>query len=480
MLSVVDLFAGCGGMSLGLELAGFTPVLAAELNDSARATYMLNRADRELAVFGDVRVLARKPPATIAGLAGLPNGTQPTLVAGGPPCQGFSSIGHRRTNKDVERHEIVSNHLYRDMVRVIHKLEPHAFLFENVQGILWARWSRGDKETVWDHVRRYFLRALRDRYVIAYQVVRCYDYGVVQNRPRVLMVGLRRDHWEALCSPYSAGQVNEATAAGRGMGVQVGLLPPPISWERHLPDLQELLGDLVDDHWSSVDPATGRAACRNYPFRARGDWQVALRARHSTKEASVRKGAPLEEQEYSRHSPEVQRRFELIRTGKEIPVRMRTKKFAQRVLPATWENGPPRITVASLPDDYVHWAHPRSLTVREWARMQGFPDWYMFAGPRSTGGHRRAGDVRSGDSVREAPKYTQIGNAVPVPLAAAVGWHLRSLLGVPANRQPIRMERTILARLLKSQAAKRLPIRAPFAQRGERKSLVQTAFDFAP
>ena len=89
----------------------------------------------------------------------------------------------------------------------------------------------------------------------------------------------------------------------------------------------------------------------------------------------------------------------------------------------------PTITATSLPDDYVHYSLPRVPTVREWARLQTFPDWYQFSGKRTTGGRRRAGDPSAGDWARDLPKYTQIGNAVPVALAHAVGNHLREIIG---------------------------------------------------
>ena len=84
--------------------------------------------------------------------------------------------------------------------------------------------------------------------------------------------------------------------------------------------------------------------------------------------------------------------------------------------------------MTSLPDDYVHPTQPRILTVREWARLQGFPDWYRFHGKRTTGGVRRAGNPREGIFEREVPKYTQIGNAVPVNLAYEIGKHFKSIL----------------------------------------------------
>ena len=107
----------------------------------------------------------------------------------------------------------------------------------------------------------------------------------------------------------------------------------------------------------------------------------------------------------------------------------RSKKFAQRWVRPEWGPSGPSITATSLPDDYVHFSQPRTFTVREWARFQTFPDWYQFAGKRTTGGRRRAGDPDAGDWSREVPKYTQIGNAVPVGLARAVGLHLQKLIG---------------------------------------------------
>ena len=462
-LTIVDLFAGSGGLSLGLELVGFEPLLVAELNKSARETYCRNRPDlpRER-VHDDVRELSKLTVADLRSRLGLGKGEYPTVLAGGPPCQGFSGIGHRRTNSDVEKHQIVSNHLYKDMVTLIDKIEPDVFVFENVRGLLAAKWRRGRPAKVWDSVRRYFLRKLRDRYAIAFDVVRGYDYAVPQNRPRVLMVGIHRRRWRSLGeflgganSEALALDLSSATERNEQSAINAGLLPPPLDWRTCVPNLKDLLGDLVDGKWENRLSADGRRACTEYPRAARGSWQKAMRARSTTERKSLRAGAPLTEQEYSRHSRTVMRRFEAAQQSHDrLPPRgMRTKKFAQRALPAKWNGKPPHFTVASLPDDFAHFKSHRSLTVREWARLQGFPDWYEFAGPRTTGGHRRAGDVRKGDSVREAPKYTQIGNAVPVQLAAAIGWHIRAILGVSPDECHGPLWDTRLSRLQRSQLA---------------------------
>jgi len=441
-LTVVDLFAGCGGLSLGLELVGFEPILAAELSPSARKSYLANRKWLDTQrVVSDVRGLAHMDARSLRKMAGLQSGGHPTIVSGGPPCQGFSGIGHRRTNRDVEKVEIASNHLYRDMAKVISMLEPDLFLFENVRGLLSARWHRDKPNKVWDSVRMHFLRKLGDRYAIAFEVVHGYQFGVPQNRPRVLMVGIHRRHWRRLgLSAAKVSELHHALKIGQARGIECGLVPHPYTWEGFVPHPDELLDDLIDPEWDTRTSLNGKRVCPEYPAPATTDWQRAMRH------------VVLDDHQFSKHSSEVVARFKAAQSqeDRQAPKDLRTKKFAQRALPARWP-ATPHITVASLPDDFIHYRSPRSLTVREWARLQGFPDWYKFEGPRTTGGHRRAGDVRRGDSVRETPKYTQIGNAVPVPLGAALGWHIRKLMGIAETGSRGRLWNTPLSKLLRNK-----------------------------
>ena len=146
----IDLFAGCGGMSLGLENAGFEPVYVNELNPDALETYMMNRRD----YYPDLEHFKSNNIKELVGNKG--NGleilkqqfkkyeidpNQVDLIVGGPPCQGYSGIGHRRLHS-VEKLDIPANKLYKDMARVIEFFQPRIFLFENVKGLLSARWRK--------------------------------------------------------------------------------------------------------------------------------------------------------------------------------------------------------------------------------------------------------------------------------------------------------------------------------------------------
>ena len=162
--TLIDLFAGCGGLSLGLEFAGFEPVFVNELNRDAMESYLLNRgylahdlrnARRHCFDIKEV-TKTKKRSEELASFLRAEHG-EIDLVAGGPPCQGYSVIGHRRTFTDLTKSDIPSNHLYRHMARFIEAVQPRAFVFENVRGLLSARWSPdGDKGEIWKDVQKAF------------------------------------------------------------------------------------------------------------------------------------------------------------------------------------------------------------------------------------------------------------------------------------------------------------------------------------
>jgi DNA (cytosine-5)-methyltransferase 1 len=410
----VDLFAGCGGLSLGLEHSGFDPIFVNELNPSAMETYLLNRDFsypnlREKYHLADIKKLIESDGWLLQKLIkdfkldyslNIENGDLDLLV-GGPPCQGFSGLGYRRSYS-VNKKQLPSNHLYQDMAFVIATLRPKIFLFENVKGLLTARWSPdGIKGEIWDDVKGTFNSI--PGYRVHPQLIYAKHYGVSQNRPRVLIVGIRSDLNFTEDSSMFAN----------------GFLPEPT--ERYL-NIDDLLGDLVDARY------VNGGATEIYPKSPKNDYQRWFRTNPMSGEVAA-KGSPVTEHKYSRHRLDIIEKFSYMQANKgTIHSSMKTKKFSQRLLPSKWGPNGPAITATSMPDDYVHFSQPRTLTVREWARLQTFPDWYQFSGIRTTGGIRRAGNPREGIFDREVPKYTQIGNAVPVILAAALGKHFKKIL----------------------------------------------------
>ena len=421
-LTFVDLFAGCGGLSLGLEESGFKPVFVNELNEDALATYQVNRLEKfpylsEKPFFcNDIKDLVLNSDKLNELKLALKNfhdvdvleGTASSLdlLVGGPPCQGYSGIGHRRSYS-VDKKQLISNHLYQDMAFVINELNPKMFLFENVRGILNSRWTqKGTKGEIWHDVQATFNSL--SNYSIRHKLIFAKDYGVPQNRPRVLLVGIRNDlkfKFKDNDSDFIAG----------------GLLPNPADYSVSPPHLEDLLSDLIDPNYSNGSESTV------YPADPMNEIQSKFRMGLDGKLS--KKGDLLTEQQYSKHTLRVKEKFRyMIKNNGNIPPQFKTKKFSQKVLKSTWGDTGPNITATSLADDYVHWLQPRTLTVREWARLQTFPDWYQFKGKRTTGGIRRAGNPRESIHFREVPKYTQIGNAVPVQLATILGDHFKNIL----------------------------------------------------
>ena len=405
----IDLFAGCGGLSLGLEQAGFNPVYVNELNNDALSTYLENRPEYKylkLKKFhsNDIRELT-KNNSTLSKLSknlksefNISKG-ELSLVVGGPPCQGYSGIGHRRNYK-VDKEKIPSNYLYKEMYKVIEHFNPKAFIFENVRGLLSARWTKdGEKGEIFKDVLKQFSKLKNYNY--HYSLVQSKDYGVPQNRPRVLIIGIRKD---------INSKINKED-----------LFPKK---DRSYPHLGDLLSDLLDKNYNK------NYVTNSYLFDPKTKIQKILRTKKSTA-SFLKKGDKLTDQEYSKHSPHIVQKFQsMLNNNGIIKAKFKTKKFAQRLLTKKWNGKGPNITATSLPDDYVHFSQPRTLTVREWARLQMFPDWYTFKGKRHTGGIRRAGNPQKGIFDREVPKYTQIGNAVPVELARRIGLNLKKLLSV--------------------------------------------------
>ena len=190
------------------------------------------------------------------------------------------------------------------MIRVIRALKPKVFLFENVQGLLNSKWSEGSKKVkIWPILLNAF--ASLPEYTVRPTTVHAYDYGVPQNRPRVLLVGIRDDSLPFSKTTYA----DDAIRAGF------------LGKTAKAPDLVNLWGDLLDDQYD-FDLKTD-----NYPHDAVHNVQRRCGALGEMR----KKGAPLYEQEYSNHKDFIKEKFQYmidnrVKSIKELPEEFRTKK----------------------------------------------------------------------------------------------------------------------------------------------------------
>lgn len=172
---LVDLFAGCGGLALGFKWAGWRSLVGSDIDKYALETFSQNITDR--VVLGDIRE-DNVRQAISAVVRPERNSTRPFVLVGGPPCQGFSTAGKARSRDDDR------NHLFLDYCKLVEELNPDAFLFENVTGLL-----NMEKGAVFAEVLQALGKLAKE---IRWWKVPANEYGVPQRRTRVIIVGFRR------------------------------------------------------------------------------------------------------------------------------------------------------------------------------------------------------------------------------------------------------------------------------------------------
>ncbi len=416
----VDLFAGCGGLSLGLAKSGWTGLFAIERSPDAFSTLRHNLVEQtsyneiigrfawpewlEVAPW-EIREFLRVHRGSLESLK-----SHVDLVAGGPPCQGFSLAGRR--DYDDPR-----NQLFKYYLEVVSILRPALVLLENVKGISvpFGRRELSDYEDSDASTdTSYALRISNELDGIGYDVephvVRAVQFGVPQYRPRYFIVGVRKD---------LIPERGKMRLQMRLDSIRVRFLE-----ERGLPvDQSVTVADAISD--MTV------AANGTRPWGNRGEKSAFREIAYKGPRTAYQKlmhGAMGEESPNSlrlpNHRQDTIERFEKIhatcRKGTQLSDQDRRRLGVRKIILVPLSPDHPSHTVTTLPDDLLHYSEARIHTVRENARLQSFPDWFAFQGKYTTGGHERKS---------ECPRYTQVGNAVPPLLAEAIGTVLMSYLG---------------------------------------------------
>lgn len=402
-LKFIDLFAGCGGLSLGLSTAGLSGVVAIERDSMAFETLSSNLLNGPIKYrFQWAQNIPRQPMqiqhfltkhgSEIRKLRGTID-----LIAGGPPCQGFSFAG-KRVSSDPRNKMLVH------YINVVKLVRPKFLLVENVKGIA-SRHT--EEEQSFSEVLIEKLERLGYRCIT--KIIRAADYCVPQERPRFILIGVDSCQFENLnLQDVLPAYWDAALSVGRNIFLQeTGLSGERISCQDALSDIESSKAELVE--------------CSDAPHR----FQIVYRGPKTQYQLILNGGVhanSMNSMRLAKHAPSTVTRFAWIQKNCRIGVTLSsselkdvaTKKRSQVVL------DPNRAahTLTTLPDDVLHYSEPRILTVREYARLQSFPDWFQFRGKYTTGGDKRT---------TECPRYTQIGNAVAPFVAQVMGYAVKEL-----------------------------------------------------
>jgi DNA (cytosine-5)-methyltransferase 1 len=401
----IDLFCGCGGFTLGMTRAGFDCLAAVDFNPQAVDTLRANLKEVNHAFEKD---LTKFGPEELSALIGT---RQVDVIVGGPPCQGFSTARQRDGSNHGKRlKEDHRRHLYRQFLDHVECFQPKVFVIENVLGIRTA--AGGQYFTAVQHEARVLGR---DKGLPGYrvhgQVEKGEDLGVPQKRRRQLIIGVRAD-----LPGYFPTELKPAARAVLGA----------------------MLGDAIGD-LPILEAGSGEPVCA-YDFKRRNvqffnGVRDACRRRYLGEVAEVHRAVNITNHIARFHSARDLRDFSLIPEGQSSANLLRANvKFEFPYDKSTFKdrytrqhrNRPCSTIVAHLSKDGLMFIHPtqnRSLTPREAARVQTFPDWFIFPAARSHA-FRLIGNAVPplvGEAVGDAVSAFLKGLASPLPAGAEAG-----------------------------------------------------------
>lgn len=342
---IIDLFCGAGGFSRGFEDAGFEISMALDSWKDAIDTFNINHKSKT-GICKNIYDFSNEE------LIAFGKKNNVVGIIGGPPCQGFSMVGTRDA-KDAR------NTLYLQYVRFVEQIRPEFFILENVKGLLTLK-------------KGYFKKEIIERfsalgYNVTFKVLRACDYGVPQKRERVFFVGLRKDKFNNKFFEY----------------------PRP---KKHIVGTEEALSDLP-----SLDNGENHMEYKTVPLN---NFQKLMR-----KNSKI-----VSNNEITVHTEQTKRIISMIPDGgniKSLPeeyYKIRNYSSAFKRM----NSKEPSTTIDCGHRNYFHYKENRIPTVRESARIQSFPDDFMFTGTKTS-------------------QYTQVGNAVPPLLAQALGEQINKM-----------------------------------------------------
>ena len=365
MSKIIDLFAGCGGLSTGFEMAGYEVVLAIEKDEWAAETYKKNHSNTKV-ITEDI--------TNITNLDELVNRNDVAIegIIGGPPCQGFSLSGNRDP-KDPR------NSLFMEFVRFVRHYTPRFFVMENVTGLLSMKTK--DKKDVKEVILAEFEAA---GYNVDVYTINAAEFGVPQNRIRVVFIGVRND------IPYDK---NEIEPKGFLFGDEQLTIEDAIM---DLPQIQACEGSEEQD----------------YPCEPQNNYQRLMREgsekvyNHIAMRHTKRLIERFEQIGYGQSVADVAEEYKQRKRGDASIVS--GKVYSQNNMKPYPDKPSPTIP-ASFQSNFVHPYINRNYTAREGARLQSFPDTYIFKGKRTTMSWEKNLSIYNPKYTRNF-KYSIIGN----------------------------------------------------------------------
>jgi len=358
----MDLFCGCGGMTLGFKEAGFNSLVASDLDENCGKTVRRNFPETSF-LLGDISAINKETYDEII------KEKEVDVITGGPPCQGFS-LANKNRNK-VE--DDPRNKLFYEFVKVIKWYTPKAFVMENVKGLL----SMNKGAVIKTIVSEFENAGIG--YNVDYRVLKASDYGVPQNRERVILMGFRKD---------------------------LNVYPEFPQKQERLVTVDDAIMDLPQ-----INACEGEAVMP-YAAKASNPYQNLMRENSKKVYNHIA----------MRHTKRLIDRFEAIKPGKNLtdvwethgavkrgdPNQKSNVKFSQNNQRLFGDKPAPTIA-ASFQSNYIHPYLNRNFTAREGARLQSFPDNFIFEGMRTKMSWEKG-----------LSQYQQIGNAVPPLMAKAI------------------------------------------------------------